>query len=350
MTDWQAKAGCLPHQRVLLLVEDELCSSSLEPRAFQQELQGKHTMSRQLSLFPEASKKGPKGSGDKKTDDLPADLPLIDEVLAVTGRFQHGRDLGQLIDFIVHFPQYSAFNGFLLFLQNPSATRVATARTWARKFKRIPAADARPLLILAPMAPVLFIFDVKDTVGNPLPPEPGPDRLKPSQLEKMYQTTLHNCALQAIAVHETHIYEAGGESAGRITPALRKRHQDLQLEKDNRYLILLDKTQRVEDKYAILVRELGHIFCGHLGIDRHAWWPERKDVNMDGEELEAGCVACLVCRRIELPENLVKYLPENFQADSPTPDFSLHAVLQAATYVEEMGKQCWRKPKKRGRY
>jgi hypothetical protein len=134
-------------------------------------------------LFPETSEKTSKGSGDKKTDDLPADLPLIDEVLAITGRFQHGRDLGKLLDFIVHFLQYSTFNGFLLYLQNPAATRVATARTWSRKFKRNLSPDARPLLILAPMAPVLFVFDVKDTVGGHLPPEPAITLVKPSQLE-----------------------------------------------------------------------------------------------------------------------------------------------------------------------
>ena len=200
------------------------------------------------------------------------------------------------------------------------------------------------------MAPVLFVFDVKDTVGGPLPPEPAITVVKPSQLEKTYQNILHNCALQAIAVKETHIDEAGAESTGRITPALRKRQPDIQLEKDKRYLVLLDKTRRLEDKYTALVRELGHIFCGHLGIDRHAWWPERKDLNMQGEELEAGCVARLVCRRIGLQINLEKYWPDGVQQDTPTPVFSLHAVMQATTYVEEMGKRRWRKPGKRGRY
>ncbi len=307
-------------------------------------------MSRQLSLFPEISDKISPGSSYKKAEVLPSDLPSVDEVLVATGRFQDERQLEQLIDFIIRFPQYSAFNGFLLYLQNPAATRVATARTWSRKFKRSISPDARPLLILAPMAPVLFVFDVKDTVGGPLPPEPAITVVKPSQLEKTYQNILHNCALQAIAVKETHIDEAGAESTGRITPALRKRQPDIQLEKDKRYLVLLDKTRRLEDKYTALVRELGHIFCGHLGIDRHAWWPERKDLNMQGEELEAGCVARLVCRRIGLQINLEKYWPDGVQQDTPTPIFSLHAVMQATTYVEEMGKRRWRKPGKRGRY
>lgn len=86
-------------------------------------------MSRQLSLFPEISDKISPGSSYKKAEVLPSDLPSVDEVLVATGRFQDERQLEQLIDFIIRFPQYSAFNGFLLYLQNPAATRVATART-----------------------------------------------------------------------------------------------------------------------------------------------------------------------------------------------------------------------------
>ena len=307
-------------------------------------------MSRQLSLFPEISDKISPESNDKKAGVSLSDLPPVDEVLAVTGRFQDERELQQLIDFIIRFPQYSTFNGFLLYLQNPAATRVATSRAWSQKFKRHLSPAARPLLILAPMAPVLFVFDIKDTIGNCMPPESAIRVAKPSKLEKTYQNTLHNCALQAIAVKETHIDASGAESTGRITPALRKRQPDIQLEKNKRYLVLLDKTHRLEDKYATLVRELGHIFCGHLGIDRHAWWPERKDLNIQGEELEAECVAHLVCRRIGLQINLEKYCPDGFKINMPPPVFSLHAVLQATTYVEEMGKRRWRKPGKRGRY
>ncbi len=307
-------------------------------------------MSRQLSLFPEIATKESRPAGDKKTDDLPAALPPVDEVLAATGRFQRRRDLEPLIDFIGRFPRYSAFNGFLLYLQNPAATRVATARGWVRKFQRRPVADARPLLILAPMAPVLFVYDATDTVGKPLPPEPEGGRLKPSQLEKIYQTIVHNCTLQAIAVHETHSDGSDAEPSGRITPAVRKRHPDIQLTKDMHYLVLLDQTRRLEDRYRALVRELGHIFCGHLGIDRHAWWPERKDLNMKGEELEAGCVAFLVCRRIGLQPNLEQSFADGLPMDSPLPAFSLNSVLQATSHIEEMARRRWRKPTKRGRY
>ena len=221
-------------------------------------------MPRQLSLFPQAAENGLQPSGE---DTTLAELPPVDEVLAATERLQNQRELFRLLDFIVRFARYSAYNGFLLYLQNPAAAYVATARTWSRKHKRHLKSDARPLLILAPMKPVIFVFDIADTIGPPLSTRPQPPAAKPSQVEKFYQNSIHNCALQAIAVRS--IDDPGVESTVRITPALRKNHPELQLEKDKRYLVLLD---------------------------------------------------------------------------------SLNAMLQAATHVEEMAKQRWRKPRKRGRY
>jgi len=306
-------------------------------------------MARQMSLFPGISESQLPQSRDNQTENWPVDLPPIDEVLAATGRFQTGLQLGRLFDFIIRFGCYSAFNGFLLYLQNPAATRVATARAWSRKYNRTLKPDARPLIILAPMKPVIFVFDVADTIGKSLPDKGHELIVKPSRLEKLYQNSIHNCALQAIAVREVDTQQPGAESASRITSVLRRSHAELQLEKDKRYLVLLDKSRRLEDQYAVLARELGHIFCGHLGIDRLAWWPERKGLTLEGEELEAACVASLVCRRLGLQINPCRLLLDDLHSNSPMPDFSLHAVLQATTYIEEMARQRWRKPQKRGR-
>ena len=105
-------------------------------------------------------------------------------------------------------------------------------------------------------------------------------------------------------------------------------------------------SQSREEKYLSLAHELGHIFCGHLGIDRYAWWPEREDLNIRGEEIEAGCVAYLVSKRIGLRASPDKYLANYTGIDQEMPTFSLNAVLQAVNYVEEMGKHRWKEPRK----
>ena len=120
-------------------------------------------------------------------------------------------------------------------------------------------------------------------------------------------------------------------------------------QKDTSYLIHLNKSHSLEEKYSSLAHELGHIFCGHLGIDRYAWWAEREDLNISGEEIEAGCVAYLVCRRKGLRACSEKYLSSFVGVSQNIPEFSINAVFQAVSFVEEMGKHRWKEPRKRRR-
>ncbi len=307
-------------------------------------------MTKQLSLFPDSSLNKLNRLPEGKLTDLETALNPVDEVFAASSRFRDSRNLKELLRYIARFPNYSAFNGLLLYAQNPSATYVATARSWAQKFNRKPKYTARPLAILAPMAPIRFVFDIQDTEGAPVPSHLLEFSTTGNQLSgKDYRHTCHNCATQGIAVYETELDPHAEDSAGRITPALRKQYQAFDLPKDTSYLILIDKTQPLEDKYGSLVHELGHIFCGHLGIDRHAWWPEREDLNVIGEEIEADCVAYLVCERLGLKTLSSNYLSSHIDQSQQMPVFSLNAVLQAVACVEEMSKSRWRGPRKRRR-
>jgi len=249
---------------------------------------------------------------------------------------------------MARFPNYSTFNGLLLYLQNPLATYVATARTWAHKYNRQPKRNAKPLVILAPMAPILFLFDIQDTEGTPVPSALlRPREIDGQQLGKFYATTLHNAAIHGISVYETALNSHEIDAASRITPAVRKKYQNLNLPKDTCYLIFIDKTLTLEDRYAALTHELGHIFCSHLGIDQHAWWPERGDLNVRGEKIEADSVAYLVCQRNGLRADSEHFLLQASEAHQEIPPFSMNAVTQAVSYIEDMGKHRWKAPKKR---
>ena len=274
----------------------------------------------------------------------------VDEVFAASTRFRDSRNVTDLLRFIARFPGYSAFNGLLIYTQKPSATYLATARSWKQKFGRHPKIDASPIVILAPMAPILFIFDIQDTDGPPVPSsllQSGGTR-RP-QLGKIYTNTRHNCAVHGIAVFEKSNDHGTVHTTSRITPGLRKQFQDLNLPKDTSYLILIDEVQSIEDKYSALVHELAHIFCGHLGIDRHAWWPEREDLNVNIEQIEAEAAAYLTSRRLGLQASSEKHLAGYLGQNNELPVFSLNAVLQSVGYLEEMGKTRWKVPKRRRR-
>jgi len=305
-------------------------------------------MTEQLSLFADSALNLPDTLQGEKIADLETASNPVDEVFAAIPRFRSSRDFMELMGFIARFPNYSAFNGLLLFLQNPLATYVATARTWTQKYNRQPRRNAKPLVILAPMAPILFLFDIQDTEGAPVPTALlRPRQIDNQQLGKFYATTLHNAAIHGISVCETVFNRDEIDAVSRITPALRKKYQDLGLPKDTSYLIFIDKTLALGGRYASLAHALGHIFCSHLGIVRHAWWPERDDLYIRGEEIEADSVAYLVCRRSGLRTNSEHYLLRFSETHQEIPAFSINAVIQAAGYIEDMGRHRWKAPKKR---
>jgi hypothetical protein len=71
------------------------------------------------------------------------------------------------------FWHYSPFNSWLIRGQQPGATRVAGAQTWA-KLGRTVKKDAEPIVIWAPTKRgypfiLVSVFDVSDTEGRPLP-------------------------------------------------------------------------------------------------------------------------------------------------------------------------------------
>ena len=308
-------------------------------------------MTQQLDLFPDRAVASQNLRKEDPLMDQELEWNAVDELCRASKRYSHSQPYMELLQFISRFPNYSPFNCFLLHTQNPSLSYVATAKTWFRKFKRRPRFDAHPLVILAPMGPIRFVFDINDTEGYPVPAAMlQPARPKSAQLAKKFDNTVFNGTIQGISVVETHLDQAAGDTATIITPEMKKKYKDLNLSKDAHYLILLDKLHSQEDKYASLVYELGHIFCGHLGIDSNAWWSERRGLNVSGEALEAESVAFLNCQRLGLEQNAGNYMVDYIPRALQLPAFSLNAVLQAVSYIEDMGKSRWSKPKKRSRY
>jgi hypothetical protein len=306
-------------------------------------------MSEQLSLFEGEDAQGP-AAFDAEPEAEP-DTGAIDELFRSTARWRSSREYVALLEFISRFPAYSPLNAFLIFLQDPGASCVATARNWLRKYRRRPKPGARPLVILAPMSPLRFVFDLRDTEGQPLTVDPRTPAGTADRLPaKIHENTLHNCGVQRISVRETEDPAALAEGAAQVTPAIRKRWPALAIEAQARYLIPLPAHGTLEAKYAALVLELAYLFCGHLGIDSDAWWPERIGLELARMDIEAASAAFLVCRRRGLESLARDALAPYRDSDRTLPPVSLNAVLQAVSQIEAMGKSPWRRPRKKGRY
>jgi hypothetical protein len=178
----------------------------------------------------------------------------------------------ELLNFITKFRQYAPFNGLLLHIQNPDVTYVASASDWKWKFNRLPKRGTRSLVILQPFGPVMFVYDLQDTEGAPVPDA----LLKPFNTtgvlpEAVYERTLLNCSVHGIEIREDLKGLFGAGKAIRLTSIARDHYKELSLPPGTTYLILLNRNHSPEEKYSTLAHELGHIFCGHLGTDRLSW-------------------------------------------------------------------------------
>ena len=302
-------------------------------------------MADQLSLFPSD------GQPTREAAALPGDIAALDEMFAAVQQFRDSGTYKRMLTFIARLPQYSAFNGCLLFVQNPGATYVATAGAWARRFGRTPKPDARPLLILAPMAPVLFVFDVAETRGRDLDPlllEPEAVRGRP--LREAYERTVENAALHGIAVRETPSSDPRVGQAVTLTYNTRKDHVDLGLTPDTGFLVVVDGAAGIEERYRNLAHGLGHVFCGHLGIDGKAWWQDRRGIDPALADIEAESVAFLVLHRKGLAAAASRFLNGYEENRRVLPAFSLNAAFHATQYIEDMAKSLWQFPRRKSRY
>lgn len=288
--------------------------------------------------------------GDNRTK---KELAALDLMFAASRRFRSSAEYMNMLLFISRFRKYSPYNCVLLYTQNPAISYVATATQWQRRFHRVPKYDARPLIIIAPGGPVVFVYDLKDTEG----PGPVPKQvLRPFSTEGRLKTgvftnTIHNCNVHGIETREVTLGHYHGGSAIRLTQDTRKAYDQLKLDRDAHYLILTNQESTVEDRYSSLVHELGHIFCGHLGVDPKAWWHKRGNLEKTEREIEAESVSFLVCRRQGLVASSDKYLSSyRTEGDQEVPPLSLNAILNATSYIEEMGESEWTKPQRKSPY
>ena len=302
-------------------------------------------MEHQLSLFPS-------GDSSKSADRLiPRESNALDEMFTANHRFRSSSAYMDLLRFISRFPKYSPFNGLLLYLQNPDIKTVATAGTWQRQYNRGIKYGARPLMILAPMSPVRFLFDLTDTEGETAMIHETLDHKQTGQLtEDVLDHTLHNCTLNGIIAREVQLAPKTASNLISVTDDSFHEYKALEVEPHMNFLILLNESLDLEEKYAGLVCELGRVFCGHFGVGKNAWWPDRKDISPGIYDIEADSVAFLVCRRKRLEACSDGFLAAYRKSDQNMPIIGFSAVLNATSYIEDMGKARWNKPKREGRH
>ena len=243
----------------------------------------------------------------------------LDELFSLARQYRSSEAYRELIDFVARFRFYAPFNAMLVHVQMPGAVYVAPPHRWLRDYRRRIKAGARPLVILQPMGPVMFVFDVSDTEPEdrapPLPTDvTQPFEVRYGRIAGEFAKTIENAKRDGISVTER---DAGSQSAGAIQVAQQGRHLKIlarqrpeaeYMQVPLRYELFLNRSHSAEAKYATVVHELAHLHCGHLGTPNNTWWPDRRGLAHDTREFEAESVCYLVCKRLGIVNPSETYL------------------------------------------
>jgi hypothetical protein len=274
------------------------------------------------------------------TKPSPQEKSTLDELFRKSILYRNSTAFKEALAFSAKFRDYAPYNNLLVRVQNPSCSYYATARDWETRFKRRVKEDARPMLILAPMHPVMLVYDLDQTEGEDIPEhlknfakatgEFDPDRL---------YRTLDNAKRLCILVETKPLSTTHG---GFVTTRL------YDTAEHKMRIVLHDKLTNAQS-YAVLCHEIGHILLGHLGTDEDHWWPCRIGLTRDAIEVEAESVSYMVAARLGLETSSDAYLA-GYTKDGKIPEgVSLDLIAKVAGRITEMGEHLLPKRKRKGK-
>jgi hypothetical protein len=276
----------------------------------------------------------------------------LDDLFNAIHTYRTSENYHELMQFVRMFRFYSPYNALLVHIQRPGARFVAPATRWKKKYKRHVKPNANPIVILQPMGPVMFVYDVSDTEAGldskPLPiAVDKPFEVHYGKIGRELGRTIENAKRDGIRIHGKKL---GSQAAGSIqgvkhkdiSPLLFQDGKDKQgypvyKEIPVRYELLLNENNSRESRYAIMVHELAHLYCGHLGTPNKKWWPDRRGLSLKLREFEAESVSYLVCERVGIANPSAEYLSGYIKSKEDVPQISLECVMKAAGLIENMG-------------
>jgi hypothetical protein len=252
---------------------------------------------------------------------------LLDQLLSESRLYGTGPEFRELLNFLVRLRKFAPFNALLLQLQKPGLTWAASAREWREDFGRWPRPGARPLIILWPMGPVAFVYDVLDTDGKALP-----ESVSAFSAEG-FRADLIVCfnRLKRRTVIRTHWIDAGDGLGGSI----RQVQAPERPTKAGVYEMCINRNHSEAIQFSSVAHELGHLFLGHLGPDKALDIPKRRPLTEREVEFEAESVAFLVGARNGVTVRSARYLAHYVTPTTTIDDLDLYQVARAAGQVEE---------------
>lgn len=248
--------------------------------------------------------------------------------------------------FIGKMKNLSVFNAAMIFCQRPGAIWVETEKDWASR-GRFLKPNATPLVILKPFAPVEFVYEYEETVGDDLPFLSG--AIQQTEIEELNGVNLNAVFCR---LNDNLIYVAEKPLGERQSGFVEVPKEEILVEvvKGNgnlfilpaQYAIILNKNKSVSQKFLTIIHELGHLFCGHLPLPESAKTDKKRLVKFDRSDLsvntmehEAEAVCKLVCERINVKYDNYEYL-NGYKENGKAPDINMNVVISAADEVRKL--------------
>jgi hypothetical protein len=243
-----------------------------------------------------------------------------------------------LFTFIAGMRRYSIFNAKLIYVQRPGALAVGTPLYWANRDRSI-RPGALPIVIFAPKGPFCLVYEYEDTEGA-----------EPQRPLASFAAT------GSISSRDWDRLKAKVESDGRRPPTEpgifriveeglgHGRAGDVHHRRDaqDRFVIRINRNLDPPTKWATLVHELGHVYCGHCGRHDRGWWPDRCELpgvhpkmQYDIREFEAEAVAWIVASRAGIATKSADYLASRV-APLDNERVDLDAILKSANHIESL--------------
>lgn len=259
----------------------------------------------------------------------------LDELFRRSSHFRTSAKFQNLLKFVRKFRKYSIYNNCLVYLQNPNVTYYATAAHWIKEFHRSINEEARPMVILAPMTPILLVYDIADTQGLPLPDSLlNPFETKGEFDLKVLHLTMENCLRDKIKVITRNMNPLSAGFAVRylFTEKSQAVHK-------SKVEIEINSSFSPNDMYSTICHEIAHIYLGHLGTDSDEWWSDRRKLNDRVKEIEAESVSYLVCGRFGLKTKSDEYISQHLFDEKDLQSVSIETIMKIAAQIEKMGRQ-----------
>ena len=262
----------------------------------------------------------------------------INDLLRRSAVYRSSDKFREMVSFMARFREYAPYNNMLVRTQNPSCSFYAREKDWYERFDRTLKEDARPMLILAPMHPVMLVYDLDQTKGPPLPDELQDFASFEGEWGSAWlKRTVENAArhdrirIDFKALSSTH---AGFATIARGSGEWKMR-------------IAIHDGLDEPSRFGVLCHELAHIFSGHLGCDRDHWWPSRIGLDHHAIEIEAEAAAYIVTTRYGLEGASASYVSRYLKEGQPPKAVSLDTIAKVAGRIERMARET--QPRRRSR-